>query len=302
MTTQAPRAYIRRRKYSPHLRRIRWALFACGKSRVHAFTLIELLVTISIIAVLVAFLVPALGRAKQAGYSTICRNNLRQISIAISLYANDTTVFPAFEAVKETKFYTWVDAVEPYLKDVWPTTDWPEYDAIPDDTPRKGGIFACPSYEKVPAYYRKSKYGHQSGAYGYNCGNIAHRPFGPGGTRENTGFPTGYNLNQIEFNQVRESSVVHPSNLFVVGDTILIYLRPGKNEFAGMDMIDQGSYYQDYAFHPSREAMTKRHGGKFIVSFADAHVETLKTNQMFYPSTEVLKRWNVDDLPLGYSP
>ncbi len=59
------------------------------------FTLIELLVVIAIIAVLASMLMPALSKAKKAGKSSKCLNNLRQLSIANTIYAtdfNDSTV------------------------------------------------------------------------------------------------------------------------------------------------------------------------------------------------------------------
>lgn len=58
-----------------------------------AFTLIELLVVISIISLLIAVLLPALGEARTVTRKVICSSNQRQAFLAISLYANDMDGF-----------------------------------------------------------------------------------------------------------------------------------------------------------------------------------------------------------------
>ncbi len=64
-------------------------MVATHRPRVKAFTLIELLVVIAIIGLLVTILLPSLSQAKELARGAVCKTNLRNIGLAVNVYAGN---------------------------------------------------------------------------------------------------------------------------------------------------------------------------------------------------------------------
>lgn len=76
-------------------------------------TLLGLLVVIALIAIPAGLLLPALAKAKESGRATVCRSNLRQLTLAIVLYADDAQ-----------DYFPWPGDVNRNLEPDWMSGSW----------------------------------------------------------------------------------------------------------------------------------------------------------------------------------
>jgi prepilin-type N-terminal cleavage/methylation domain-containing protein/prepilin-type processing-associated H-X9-DG protein len=85
--------------------------------RCGGFTLIELLVVIAIIGVLIALLLPAVQKIREAANSVKCRNNLKQIGLALLNYENNFGSFPnGSYCTASGCFEDWAISILPFVE------------------------------------------------------------------------------------------------------------------------------------------------------------------------------------------
>ena len=274
-----------------------------------AFTLIELLVVIAVIAILAALLLPALTRAKQKAYLTICKSNLHQFSLAMQTYLSDYHAYPPDAA----------QGIVPYIgeKDVAVITPvkLSGHGALYLPQIQAASVYNCPDYVRLPGCLPSSDLAAlDSCSYGYNLNGVGNLSSCSGlglGGQAHIFPPPGRPTPPTQ--PIGEAQVLRPADMFAFGESVLYWfgpfdpadyggawgsniggsgfrlkpIRPGNSKggaFGGPILLGDGIYQ-------------RRHNLRFNVLFCDGHLETLRIDDLFTPRPDVLSRWNNDNQP-----
>jgi prepilin-type N-terminal cleavage/methylation domain-containing protein/prepilin-type processing-associated H-X9-DG protein len=239
-----------------------------------AFTLIELLVVISIIALLVALLLPALQSARASGWSVQCLSNQRQMGIAFNSYANEFADYiPDFYifASPGAPGGTWcqklgragyVGTSSLHTSTFGPTIGerWPIFRCPAETVPSSGSLVTL-SYWDYP--YTRSSYVINWSVSGYSAGTPRK------GFLEGPRFGT-----PVAYSDSDTPAALRPSEAPFVTDSedqgagwAMCYFSDNMNDEAAW------SYYQGYTgyYHSFRHP-----GGGANMLYMDSHAATIQ--------------------------
>ena len=240
-----------------------------------AFTLIELLVVVAIITILMAILLPSLGRARSQAQSAICLSNLKQLGTGTLMYANDWGNYIPYPVSSPGEAYLWYNALDSYLAAMTNTTTGltrsyvkfkndPVWASIPQDVQPAGPSGATQTIQQFSRTYKMNTrlrrpdvtWTIPSGLHSYASWLIP-----PTNVAQNAGTYKGL---------ARTSDIDQASEFVMYGDARAYDVIP-------QDINEIGRFSFEVS-HPantdSDAGVALRHNGGANMVFADGHART----------------------------
>ena len=230
---------------------------------------------ISVIAILVSLLLPALAAAKAKAQSAQCKSNLRQIAIAQALYVTDFGAYPFSE------WEEWFVLLSPYGGRVGPDYSF-------QDTPHTPQLW-CPS-----ARYGGPETQHQFWDYGYNGFGFAPLLMWD---QALMGLDDNWSPDDASSKPVKEADVLNPCNMIAFSDSAAKFSGERKLTL-GLPWIGTAGHFQMPGIPNGTELAYQRHASKFNTAFTDGHIASLKVDTLFFSTEDQdRRRWFRDDQP-----
>ena len=226
---------------------------SAGRRR--GFTLIELLVVIAIIAILAALLLPALSRAKLKGQSITCVNNMHQLSLAWSMYADDYNGFMVPNWILDSR--AWIDGTTGDVSTLVGATNLVavKQGLLFSYNPNVG-VYVCPAAVKGPSAAPNVRVVRNYSLEGRMGGASAadHAQYGV----QDTTWVLGSTYPQ--YKKMTEIISPPPSEAITFVDESL-------------ETVDDGYFAVNYADRKTdwQNSPTVRHGKSGVFAFADGH-------------------------------
>ena len=257
------------------------------KKESKAFTLIELLVVISIIALLTAILMPALGAARSGSRALACKSNLRQLVIANIGYAteNDGFYVPAASDMWDNAgLHRW-HGIRDALGDPFDPLRGPLIDYLAD-----GRVKECPlKMEFVKGQDWNTNFEQGGGGYGYNMTYIGSRlSQSAGGSIQ--AWKDSYVMT------ARMTEIAAPAMTLMFADTAMTNDQKSLIEYSFAEppfTVHNGRLGTEY-MSPS---IHFRHRGRTNVGWTDGHIEP---RQMVGSGDKNVYGVNPSDFKLGW--
>jgi prepilin-type processing-associated H-X9-DG protein/prepilin-type N-terminal cleavage/methylation domain-containing protein len=232
--------------------------------RTKAFTLVELLVVISIMALLMGILMPALAAARSSSRALVCKSNLRQLLVASVGYAteNDGFYVPAASDMWDNGGLRRWHGTRDTLDEPFDPLRGPLMGYLAD-----GRVKECPEkVDFVKAHDWNTSFEQGCGGYGYNMTYIGSRIW-QNGVNSAQSWKDAYALT------TRMTEVGSPGRTLMFADTAMANDGSSLIEYSFAEppfTVHNGQPVTAFYMSPS---IHFRHGNRANIGWADGHVE-----------------------------